>query len=88
MPKRSVCAGCFANDAAFFKNMYETDPGSWAQAVQVDEAIRDWKQIGVNQPVYILRSCISLLELKERGFVDLVPSRGGNSSCDSGYCMT
>lgn len=85
MPKRSVCRGCFANDAAFFKEMFETDPAGWEQAVAVDEAIRDWKQIGVNQPVYILRSCISLRELQARDFVDLKPSGG---SCDSGYCMT
>lgn len=85
MPRRSVCRGCFANDAAFFKQMFETDPEGWKQAVAVDEAIRDWTGIGVKNPVYILRDCISLKELQARGFN--LPNRNGDS-CDSGYCFT
>lgn len=85
MPPRSVCRGCFANDAEFFKEMSQTDPAGWEQAKQVDDAIRDWKQIGVNQPVYVLRSCISLRELEARNFVD---APRANNSCDSGYCFT
>lgn len=85
MPPRSVCRGCFANDAGFFKDMAATDPEGWQQAIAVDEAIRDWRGIGVNNPVYILRSCISLKELEARGFED---GQRANDSCDSGYCFT
>lgn len=85
MPPRSVCRGCFANDAEFFREMSVSDPDGFEQACKVDEAIRDWKQIGVKQPVYILRSCIPLRELQARGFVDL---KRGHAGCDSGYCFT
>lgn len=85
IPKRSVCNGCFANSPEYFKQMAATDPASWAQAKAVDEAIRDWSNIGVKNEVYILRSCISLEELERRGFDD---AAGSGDSCDSGYCMT
>lgn len=85
MPPRSVCRACFANDAAFFKQMSQDDPAGWQQALAVDEAIRDWTQIGVKRPVYILRSCISLRELQARDFQD---NGGAGDSCDSGFCFT
>jgi hypothetical protein len=86
IPKRSVCRGCFANDASFFRQMSIEDPAGWEQAKQVDRAIRDWKQIGVENEVYILRSCISLDELEARGFVDVAGPV--DQGCDSGYCLT
>jgi hypothetical protein len=86
MPPRSVCNGCFANSPEYFKEMHDSRPEDWAQAVAVDDAIRNWTQIGVKKPVYVLRSCISLRELAARNFVD--EKRGEGDSCDSGYCFT
>lgn len=91
MPPRSVCNGCFANDLEYFKDMHDHRPGDWAQALAVDEAIRDWKSIGVNQPVYITRCCKPLKELAACGFKLDDATQGKldlGASCDSGYCMT
>lgn len=85
MPPRSVCNGCFANDVEYFRDMHRDRPADWAQALAVDEAIRDWKQIGVKLPVFITRCCKSLNQLQAEGFKD-DDKRGGG--CDSGYCMT
>lgn len=88
MPPRSVCNGCFANDLAYFKEMHDHRPEDWQQAVAVDESIRDWKQIGVKQPVYITRCCKSLKELAALGFNLPDRQQQMNLGCDSGYCMT
>lgn len=85
MPPRSVCAGCFANDAWYFEEMYHTRPESWAQAVAVDDEIRDLRQFGVRDECYIYRGCISLRELAAQGFPK--PANKAEQRCHTGHCF-
>lgn len=82
-PPRSVCSACFANDAAYFKMLYETQPAAWLQAVTVDEYIRDLSQFGMRDECYVYAGCIPLTELQRLGFPDLVRAQG---KCHTGHC--
>ena len=48
--------------------MHEYRPEDWKQAVAVDKAVRDWKQIGVNDEVYVSKSLLPLEELAAQNF--------------------
>lgn len=88
MPPRSVCNACFANGLDHYRDMYESRPDDWAQAVAVDEAVRDWSQIGVKYPVYVSKTLTPLRELAANDFN--LPGRENAEnefSCDSGYCF-
>lgn len=87
IPPRSVCNACFANGLTTLKDMHDNRPEDWKQAVAVDNAVRNWTQIGVNFPVYVSKTLLSLEELAERGFeLDDQEDQDGHS-CDSGYCF-
>lgn len=86
VPPRSVCNACFANGLDTFKEMHADRPDDWAQAVAVDEAVRDLSHCGVDNPVFVSSSCVPLAELAERGFD--VGADTDELSCDSGYCFT
>lgn len=87
VPPRSVCNACFANDADLFREMYHERPQDWAQAVAVDEAVRDGRPFGVTDgECYVFQGCIPLTELAERGF------RWGAADqrdyqCNNGHCF-
>jgi hypothetical protein len=97
IPPRSVCSGCFANDAAYFKMLHDTCAFAWNQAVSIDEMIRDLSQFGMRDECYVYGACIPLTRLAELGFPDLrdreiakqfnltaIPNIGG---CHSGHCF-
>lgn len=87
IPPRSVCNGCFAHSPRELKEMHDTRPDDWAQAVAVDNAIRDWSRLGVLHPVYVSDTLLPLEALARRGFkVD--DEDKPRESCDSGYCFT
>lgn len=88
IPPRSVCNACFANGLGTLKEMHDSRPDDWAQAVAVDESVRDWSQIGIKNPVYVNDTLIPLSELARRKFdVKGVVKDGDDHSCDSGYCF-
>jgi hypothetical protein len=80
-PPRSVCNACFANSGATFQEMRTERPGDFEQACQVDDAIRDLSQIGVEEQCYVAKACKPLRELGSDG------AGGEEWSCDSGYCF-
>jgi hypothetical protein len=103
VPPRSVCNACFANGIAMFKDMHDNRPEDWAQAVAVDNSIRDLTQVRIKYPAYVSSTLVPLEELARNGFKK--PSRevqpdgetiliwdedadGEEWSCDSGYCFT
>jgi hypothetical protein len=89
IPPRSVCNACFANGLDTLKEMYYKRPKDWEQAVLVDDAVRDWSQIGVKNPVFVSKTLFPLSELAHRDF-DLDNTNGdleNQYSCDSGYCF-
>lgn len=86
LPPRSVCNACFANGPRTLKDMHDNRPEDWAQAVEVDEAIRDWTQIGIRRPVYVSDRLKPLQQLADEGFG--LGDDADGWSCDSGYCFT
>ena len=59
LPQKSACTFCPYHDNAFWREMKATDQKSWAQAVQVDEHIRDNFR-GTTSKIYIHRSFVPL----------------------------
>ena len=85
VPPRSVCAGCFANDAWYFEEMYNERPESWAQAVAVDEEIRDLSQFGVRDECFVYQGLLPLRELAAQGFPK--PAKKERTNCHTGHCF-
>lgn len=88
IPPRSVCNACFANDLAYFKEMFEQRLPDWLQAVEVDEAIRDLTQIGIRDECFVFSGCVPLRELEDRDF-ELGKDFKDKSDkrCVSGHCF-
>lgn len=84
VPPRSVCNACFANDVDHYREMHANRPDDWAQAVAVDESVRDWSQVGVDLPVYVSPTLVPLADMAESGF-DLDDDE--DLSCHAGYCF-
>lgn len=90
IPPRSVCNACFANGLATFKQMAQERPQDFRTAVQVDNAVRDLSQVGIDREVYVSKTLKSLEELERRGFSledELDEETLERLSCDSGYCF-
>jgi 3'-phosphoadenosine 5'-phosphosulfate sulfotransferase (PAPS reductase)/FAD synthetase len=85
MPPRSVCQACFANDKKYFLEMKKNRPKNWEQAVNVDEAIRDFSRFGVENPAYVSSSLEPLILIGE--FAELDENINDDLGCDSGYCF-
>jgi len=83
IPPRSVCNACFANGLQTFFEMRRDRPDDWVQAVAVDKAVRNCKNLGIHDEVYVSSTLQPLLELD-----DLDTEDKDNYSCDSGYCFT
>lgn len=83
-PPRSVCNACFANSAEHFREMRRTRPADFAQAVKVDQEVRDLTQFGVRDIVFVCSSCIPLTELDREAIEGFEEEE---FSCDSGYCF-
>lgn len=86
IPPRSVCNGCFANQLDYYKNMYENRPDDWQQAVNVDEAVRDWNNIGVKNPVYVSNTVTPLKDLPQLEF-KLDKQAEADFCSHPGYCF-
>lgn len=89
IPPRSVCNACFANGLNTLKEMRDNRPEDWQQAVNVDNSVRDWSQIGVKYPVYVSHTILPLETLDKVDF-DLSKVKKdleNDYSCDSGYCF-
>jgi hypothetical protein len=86
IPPRSVCNACFANDVQYFKQMHDERPDEfWKQAVAVDEAIRDLKQVGVRDECFVSSTLLPLRQLAANNFRTL--DQKVVSQCHSGYCF-
>lgn len=58
-PPKSACVGCPFHSDHYWRNMRDTDPESWADAVVVDKLIRHGIR-GVNLPAYLHASLVPL----------------------------
>jgi len=87
IPPPSVCNGCFAHGLAAFSVMHRDEPEDFAQAVEVDEEVRDMRLFGFTNPVYVSDTLIPLRQLAEMGFDLGDPWKNEEHSCSSGVCF-
>jgi hypothetical protein len=85
-PPRSVCNACFANGLSYLEDMYLNRPDDWDKAVAVDEAVRDMRQLGIRDEVFVSSSLVPLKDLPAINF------KKGDSDyrdhrCNSGVCF-
>lgn len=85
LPDRSVCNACFANGPSMYREMKRDRLEDFAQAVRVDEAVRDMSSCGVEESVYVSKT---LRPLTEIACSDYEGEQLDMFSCDSGYCFT
>ncbi len=69
LPRKSACTFCPYHDNETWRQMKREDPDSFAEAVMVDEAIRDGFQ-KTTQKLYVHRSCIPLKDVDFRNAED------------------
>lgn len=63
VPPKSSCVFCpYQNDASWAE-MKENSPADFAAAVQVDKAVRNSTDKGIEQPAFLHRSCLPLDEV-------------------------
>jgi len=88
IPPRSVCNACYANDVAHFKAMHAERPADWAQAVAVDNEIRDLTCLGIRDECFVSSTLLPLEELARRNF-ELSPEvvEQDAEACHSGHCF-
>lgn len=77
-PPKSACIGCPFHDNGRWRSMRDDDPEAWADAVEVDRALRKGVR-GIRGEVYLHRSCVPLDEaglstLADHGQLDLWPN--------------
>lgn len=74
-PSKSACTFCPYHDEAMWRDMKKNDPESFAEAVEVDEALRSGKDIratrGMKSAIYIHRSCTPLKDVDFRNADDM-----------------
>ena len=86
-PPKSACHFCPYHGDRAWQELAATDPETFARAVVIDEAIRDLTWAGVNNPVYLHRSCTPLSEMPfaERADQGKLFNDGFENEC-SGMC--
>ena len=87
LPERSMCNACPYHGLRSLKQMHDERPVDWAQAVAVDESIRDWSQIGVKEPCFVSKTLLPLTVLAERGFDLGNDLKNDLHQCSSGVCF-
>ncbi len=77
-PPKSACVGCPFHDNTRWRFMRDHDPDAWADAIEVDHALRNGVR-GIRGEVFLHRSCMPLDEADlstaaDRGQLDLWPN--------------
>lgn len=70
IPNKSACTFCPYHDQATWREMKMNDPVSWAEAVKMDELIRNGTR-GTKQKLYVHRSLTPLAEVDLRSEKDM-----------------
>lgn len=86
-PPASVCNACFSSGLRFFEDMYLNRPEDWKQAVEVDDAIRDMRQLGIEDECFVSSTLVPLKNMPARDFLRDQPSTYIDHECNSGACF-
>jgi hypothetical protein len=78
IPPKSACIGCPFHDNGRWRDMREHDPKAWADAIEVDRALRTGLH-GIRGEIFLHRSCVplelaDLSTAADRGQLDLWPN--------------
>jgi hypothetical protein len=86
-PKRSVCSACPFNGLDHYERMYRDEPDSWEQAVEVDDSVEKWKELGITECEVFVSS--SLIRLRDMPAMNFGKEREDLSEhhCNSGVCF-
>ena len=79
VPPKSSCVFCPYHSNKNWKELKEKLPEQFAQAVKVDEAIRDSRKKGVKEPIYLHRSCTPLERVDFGDQLEMF-------MCEEGFC--
>ena len=79
VPPKSSCVFCPYHSNKNWKELKEKLPEQFAQAVKVDEAIRDSSKKGVKEPIYLHRSCTPLERVDFGDQLEMF-------MCEEGFC--
>ena len=79
VPPKSSCVFCPYHSNKNWKELKEKLPEQFAQAVKVDEAIRDSSNKGVKEPIYLHRSCTPLERVDFGDQLEMF-------MCEEGFC--
>ena len=80
IPMKSSCIFCPYHSDKFWKDLKKEDNGVWGLAVEVDRSIRDASQRGINDKLFLHRTCLPLDEVQFADQQDL-----WDEECE-GYC--
>ena len=83
VPVKSSCSFCPYHSNKFWAEIQKENGKAWKKAVKADEAIRDSTKRGLNDKLYLHRSC---KPLKEIDFEDNQLEMFEGFNCDEGYC--
>jgi len=82
IPPKSSCTFCPYHGDSTWKDIKKNDPEEWKAIVKVDNQIRNSTKRGIQQPIFLHRSCKAISE------VDFGENQGDLfDNCDSGYCF-
>ena len=79
VPPKSSCVFCPYHSDRNWKELKEVYPESWKLAIEVDESIRDMSQKGIEEPIYVHRSCTPLQDVEFADQQELF-------MCEEGFC--
>jgi hypothetical protein len=80
IPMKSSCIFCPYHSDKFWKDLKSEGNGVWDLAVEVDEAIRDASKRGLNDKLFLHRTCLPLDQVQFADQQDL-----WDEECE-GYC--
>ncbi len=63
IPPKSSCIFCPYQSDKSYKDMKENHPFDFEAAIAIDEAIRNSSKKGINNPIYLHRSCVPLKDI-------------------------
>lgn len=62
LPRKSSCIGCPYHHNAEWRDMRDNRPDEWADAIEIDELIRNGGRWGRDRPQFMHRSCVPLAD--------------------------
>tara|TARA_R100000655_G_C2994806_1_gene193571 strand:- start:2686 stop:3456 length:771 start_codon:yes stop_codon:yes gene_type:complete len=79
IPPKSSCVFCPYHSNKTWKNLKDNHPKEFKKAIKIDSAIRDMKDRGLDEPVYLHRTCTPLERVEFADQLEMF-------MCEEGFC--